>query len=83
MAKFDENAYPHRDKHSPRSPDLTIVRPRFRLKATRPSPLNYKYEYLVSALGKETANETVVDSIVWAFRRLKKTEESGDTNTSQ
>ena len=36
---------------------------------TRPSPLNCKNEYLILALGKETA---VVGSIVWAFRRLNK-----------
>ena len=36
----------------------------------RPNPLNY--EYLVLAIGKETAVQAVVGSIVWAFRRLKK-----------
>ena len=42
---------------------------------TRPTPLKYhssKNEYLVLALGKETVVQAVVDSIVWAFRRLKK-----------
>ena len=38
------------------------------------SPLNCENEYLVLALalGEETADEAVVGSIVWAFRRLKK-----------
>ena len=31
-----------------------------------------KHEYLVLALGEETAAHAVVDSIVWEFRRLKK-----------
>ena len=38
----------------------------------RPTPLNCKNEYLVLALGEETAAQAVVGSIVWAFRRLKK-----------
>ena len=35
----------------------------------RPTPLKCKNEYLVLALGEETAAQVVV---VWAFRRLKK-----------
>ena len=31
-----------------------------------------KNEYLVLALGEKTADQAVVGSIVWAFRRLKK-----------
>ena len=38
----------------------------------RPIPLKYKNEYIVLAIVKETAVQTVVGSIVWAFRRLKK-----------
>ena len=38
----------------------------------RPSPLNCKNEYMVLPLGEETAVQTVVGSIVRAFRRLKK-----------
>ena len=38
----------------------------------RPCPFNCKKEYLVFALGEETAAQAVVDSIFWAFRRLKK-----------
>ena len=38
---------------------------------SRPSPLNCKNEYLVLALGEESANEIVMGSIVWAFGRLK------------
>ena len=38
----------------------------------RPSLLNCKNDYLVLALGEETAVQVVVGSIVWAFRRLKK-----------
>ena len=34
--------------------------------------LNRTNEYLVLALGKEAAVLAVVDSTVWAFRRLKK-----------
>ena len=33
---------------------------------------NCKIEYLVLALGEETAVQAVVGPIVWAFRRLKK-----------
>ena len=36
------------------------------------TPLKCKNEYLVLALGEETAAQPVVVSIVWAFRRLKK-----------
>ena len=38
----------------------------------RPTPLKCKNEYMVLALGEETAVQAVVGSIVWAFRRLKK-----------
>ena len=38
----------------------------------RPTPLKCKIEYLVLALGEETAVQAVVGSIVWTFRRLKK-----------
>ena len=38
----------------------------------RPSPLNCNNGYLVLALGKETAAQAVVGSIVWVFGRLKK-----------
>ena len=38
----------------------------------RPTPVKCKNEYLVLALGKETAVQAVVGSIVWAFCRLKK-----------
>ena len=34
----------------------------------RPTPLKCKNEYLVLALGEETAVQAVVGSIVWAFR---------------
>ena len=37
----------------------------------RLSPLNCKNEYLVLALGEETAVQAVVGCIVWVFRRLK------------
>ena len=36
-----------------------------------PSPLKCKNEYLVLALGEETAAQAVVGSIVWAFAGLK------------
>ena len=58
---------------------------------SRPTPLEFKNEYLVLALGEGTKNEylvlalgegtaaqAVVGSIVWSFRGLKKAEESGD-----
>ena len=35
-------------------------------------PLKCKNEYLVLALGEETAIQTVVFFIVWVFRGLKK-----------
>ena len=38
----------------------------------RHTPLKCKNEYLVFALGEETALETVVGFIVWAFRRIEK-----------
>ena len=38
----------------------------------RPTPLKCKNEYPVLPLGKKTAVQAVVGSIVWAFRRLKK-----------
>ena len=38
----------------------------------RPTPLKCINEYLVLALRKETVVQAVVCSIVWAFRRLKK-----------
>ena len=38
----------------------------------RPTPLKCKNEYPVLALVEETVVQTVVGSIVWAFRRLKK-----------
>ena len=38
----------------------------------RPTPLKCKNEYPVFPLGKETAVQALVGSIVWAFRRLKK-----------
>ena len=40
----------------------------------RPNRLKRENEYLLLALGEETAVQAVVDSIsiVWAFRRLKK-----------
>ena len=44
----------------------------------RPSPLKCKNEYLVLALEEETAVQTLVGSIIWAFRRLKKLKGSGD-----
>ena len=37
----------------------------------RPTPFNCKNEYLVLALGEETAVQVVVGCIVWVFRRLK------------
>ena len=37
-----------------------------------PTPLKCKNEYLVLPPGEETAVQTEVGSIVWAFRRLKK-----------
>ena len=37
-----------------------------------PTPLKCENVYLVLALGKETAVQAVVGSIVWAFGRLKK-----------
>ena len=37
-----------------------------------PSPLKCENEYPVLPLGEETAVQTVIGSIVWAFRRLKK-----------
>ena len=40
----------------------------------RPNPFNCKNEYLVLALGKETAVHAVVGSIIWAFRWPKKPE---------
>ena len=36
------------------------------------SPLSCKNDYMVFALGKETAAQAVVGSIVWAFLRLNK-----------
>ena len=36
------------------------------------TPLKCKNEYPVLPLGEETAVQTVVGSIVWVFRRLKK-----------
>ena len=38
---------------------------------TRPTPLKCKNEYLVLALGEETAVKELVGCIVWEFRRLK------------
>ena len=40
----------------------------------RPTPLNCKIEYMMLAIGEETAVQAVVGSIVWAFRRLKNQE---------
>ena len=40
-------------------------------KISRQIPFNCENEYLVLALGKETATQAVVHSIVWAFCRLK------------
>ena len=37
-----------------------------------PTPLKCKNEYLVLPLGEKTAVQAVVDSIVWAFRKLRK-----------
>ena len=37
----------------------------------RPSPLSCENEYVLHALGGETAVQAAVDSIVWALRRLK------------
>ena len=42
------------------------------LTTARPIPLKCKNEYLVHALGKETAVQALVGSIVWAFCRLEK-----------
>ena len=39
---------------------------------TRLTPLKCEIEYLLLALGEETAVQAVVGSIVWGFRRLKK-----------
>ena len=44
----------------------------------RPTPLRCKNVYLVLPLGEETADQAVVGSIVWAFRRVKKAKVSGD-----
>ena len=41
-----------------------------------PVSLNCKNEYLVLALGEETAVQAVVGSIVWVFRSLKKTKDA-------
>ena len=38
----------------------------------RLNPLSCKNQYLVLALKEETAVQAVVDSIAWAFRKLKK-----------
>ena len=46
----------------------------------RPSPLNFKNEYLVLALWEETAVQAVVGAIVSAFRRLNKPK-SRETST--
>ena len=62
MAQFDGNTH--------WASDLTIVR----LKpgrGTRPSARNCKNEYIVFALGNETAAQTVVGCIVWVLHRLK------------
>ena len=56
------------------SRSLTSVRSRFRLEPSVPVHSNVKNEYLVFALGKETAVQAVVGSIVWAFRGLKSQE---------
>ena len=45
---------------------------------TRPSLFNCKNEYLVLALGKESAIQAVVWPIVWAFRKARKAKESED-----
>ena len=37
-----------------------------------PGPINWKNEFLVFASKEETAARTLVDSMVWAFRRLGK-----------
>ena len=42
-----------------------------------------KNEYMVLALGEETAVQAVVGSIFWAIRRLKKAKVSGDERASQ
>ena len=39
----------------------------------RSSPLTCENEYLMLALGEKTADQALVGSIVWAFRRLKPT----------
>ena len=38
----------------------------------RPTPFKCKSEYMVLALGEDTAVQAIVGFIVWAFRRLKK-----------
>ena len=43
-----------------------------RVNRARPTPLKCRNEYLVLALEEETAVQAVVDSIFWAFCRLKK-----------
>ena len=42
------------------------------LRRASPSQLNCKNEYLVFVNGAETAAQTIVSYIDWAFRRIKK-----------
>ena len=41
-------------------------------------PKNCKNEYLVHALGEETAVQTIVGSIVWTCSQAQKAKKSGD-----
>ena len=41
-------------------------------------PFKCENDYMVLALGEETAVQSVVGSIVWAFRRVRKAKEAGD-----
>ena len=46
--------------------------------SARPASFKCKKESLVLTMGKETAAQAIVGSIVWAFSQAQKTKESGD-----